>query len=390
MEKTSVSEPKELIITRYNPPDWFTDRQRLSHWASLNDKVTLPLFLRWKSTLPASVRSSITGGHGHIYAGSDDNKLYALSPHDGSVLWTFNTGGRVSSAATAIDEKTFKGLFITSENGKLYSLEPSNGREIWHVGGGVGPFISSTNYASGLVFYVFMSSVVASTARAVDSTTGAIKWQGPTFNVSSATPMHAFGSLFVGVGQVGQNFFSLNDITGNEAWHASDSGADAGCYTSGVANMDVGSGSQATVIISTKGGVVKALSMSGSQVWVTTLQGKDPITGFALTQNRRRNILVVSRESDLYALDAKNGAILWQYPYRSSSMANRKSPRPAIWGNYAFHIREGDKLVAVSLQNGLEKWSAELDGATLSSPTVGGKTVYIGTSSGSVYAFSNK
>jgi outer membrane protein assembly factor BamB len=155
--------------------------------------------------------------------------------------------------------------------------------------------------------------------------------------------------------------------------------------------MDVGVGSAATVITSTKGGVVRALCIAtGNQDWATALQGTDPVTGFALTQDHEENVVVVSRESDLYALNPKNGAILWRYPHASSSMVNRKCPRPAIWGNYVFHVREGDKLVAISLANGREEWNAGLDASTLSSPTVGGKTVYIGTGSGSVYAFSQK
>ena len=201
--------------------------------------------------------------------------------------------------------------------------------------------------------------------------------------------MHAFGSIFVGVAQGGRNFYRIEDDTGEEIWYYSDTGPLAACYTSGVADYDVELHAPARVIISTRDRTVRALRVSsGTQIWETTLEGGGPITGFALTQERSPNVLVASREEDLYALDAETGAVLWRYPFRSSSLINRKSPRPAIWGNYVIHIKEGIKLVAISLEDGTESWSTELDAGTFSSPTVGGRSIYIGTSSGSVYAFS--
>ena len=63
---------------------------------------------------------------------------------------------------------------------------------------------------------------------------------------------------------------------------------------------------------------------------------------------------------------------------------------PAIYGDYVFHVENGINLVARDLEDGSKVWEVELDSSTVSSPTVGGHSVYIASGSGMVYAFSSE
>ena len=57
---------------------------------------------------------------GTIYFGCDDTKVYALNP-DGTLKWTFSTGGSVKSAITIGQNGSI--LFI-SDDAKIYSINP--------------------------------------------------------------------------------------------------------------------------------------------------------------------------------------------------------------------------------------------------------------------------
>lgn len=373
--------------------NWFTDRCNLPHTASINMPLTLPLTKRWQVQPGGAIIASATGGHGHVYIGNSDQNLYALNPNDGSIEWTAALGSKVSSTATALEiEKDGSGrVFVTAEDGVLYALNSSDGSQIWSVPGGTGSFISSTNTARGHVYYTYMFSGVSSQLRAVSTQNGAIIWETEPFNITTATPMHGFGAVFLGIAQSGQVYKRFDDGTGNPIWAYSDNHFQAENYTSGILDADVEMNEPVRVYVSTRRGLVRALNaINGTQIWETELPTIDRIYGFALTQNRTENVLIVSQLKNLFALDPKTGAIKWHLSYATNSVSsvNRKTPQPAIWGDFVIHVTGGNKLVAINLATGIEQWHYDLNGQTYSSPMIAGETVYIGTNSGIMYAFS--
>jgi len=66
--------------------------------------------------------SSARSANGTVYAGSEDNSLYALDAEDGSEVWSFETGGSVDSSPTVVDvtEGTSDGSSTQSTNGTVY------------------------------------------------------------------------------------------------------------------------------------------------------------------------------------------------------------------------------------------------------------------------------
>ena len=66
------------------------------------------------------VSSPAIGADGTIYFGSHDKNFYALKP-DGTIRWTFATGGQIISSPAIGADGT---IYFTSTDGNLYALNP--------------------------------------------------------------------------------------------------------------------------------------------------------------------------------------------------------------------------------------------------------------------------
>ncbi len=65
----------------------------------------------------------------HVYIGSRDKSLHAISRADGKRAWTFKTGGRVESSPLAFND----GIVFGSSDGRLYAANPADGAELWRL-----------------------------------------------------------------------------------------------------------------------------------------------------------------------------------------------------------------------------------------------------------------
>jgi len=65
--------------------------------------------------------SPAIGTDGTVYIGSDDAKLYALNP-DGTLKWTYTTGGSIGYSSPAIGEDGT--VYVGSQDTKLYAIRP--------------------------------------------------------------------------------------------------------------------------------------------------------------------------------------------------------------------------------------------------------------------------
>ncbi len=382
------------------PDKWFTDRKNPTHWADEPSGSNLPLRVEWTVTLDGAVRSSAVGGHGHLYIGTDAGTFYALDPENGAVKWKFKTGGRVGSAATAIDDDGFSGLFVTSEDGNLYSLDPATGKELWRVKGDPYFVMNSANYVSNvaaaqdetpgrwssrsLIYVAFKN--LNSHLRSVDAQTGALRWE-TKIGWAPSGPMVAgrFGAL-IGYEAVYLNYKRFAPEDGRVLWETGETYF-ARSDTSGVAGFSF-DGSPDLVFTSIAQGRVKALNMEdGSVVWDSHLNEADLVTGFALRRKGESRALIVGTDQFLYSMDPPTGKINWSAPIKSNPLVDGKASKPAIWGDYVFQVNEGRRLNAYTLAGGKVEWSYELDDVTRASPTPGNGRLYIGTKSGKLYSF---
>lgn len=391
----SANPQPEGRVLKYGAPDWFTDRQNLAHTASNNEAVKLPLVLRWQAKLGGAIRSSVIGAYGYLFVGADDGVMYALAPTDGHIVWKYQAGTPISAAATAVAENkgADKYLWFTADDGSIHALDGSSGALRWKSTGGVGTFNSPTNYASGIVYHVYHAGPVTSKLRAINGGTGVTSWETASFNITTVTPTLGAGWLVQAISQGGRVAQAFQPISGNSIWEVVSTGAQAGGWVSAIVNSNVGQNNPELAYLCPRDRVVRAVvAVSGQMRWETELPGVGPVTGAALTQERNPNVLVVSQDTELYAVNPMTGQILWRQSHATNLQdpTTRRTPAPAIYGGLVFHIEGGTGLVARKLATGEKAWSTTLDAATVSSPTVGGQTVYIATSSGAVCAFSPK
>jgi outer membrane protein assembly factor BamB len=103
----------------------------------------------WSQSINGNSTSTPAVHDGQVFIGSDDHRLYALDAVDGSVNWSFPTGGQVwSSPAVSGDGKVCFG----SLDHTVYCVDEGTGALIWSYYTGASHLISSPAISDGLLF----------------------------------------------------------------------------------------------------------------------------------------------------------------------------------------------------------------------------------------------
>lgn len=102
---------------------------------------------RFTFTPEGDVKSSPAVANGTVFFGSDNGIVYALNASDGTKVWEFATGDRVTSSPAVVNGV----VYIGSEDGNLYLLDASSGEEIDQFGTG-GAINSSPAVANSNIY----------------------------------------------------------------------------------------------------------------------------------------------------------------------------------------------------------------------------------------------
>lgn len=203
------------------------------------------------------IDASPAAANGLCYFGSEDNNVYAMYQSDGFIPWVYITGGRVVSSPAVANGRAY----ISSEDGYLYALNASNGSLLWkyYTGDNQG---TSPIVANGLVVVPSNSSEII----ALYATTGILAWSMPAnLFYTYQTELAAANSLLYFLTDKGLNAVHIG--SGSLSW----------IYSLGTDRCTYPSVANGVVYI---GGCYSGL---------------------------------------IYALDAANGNILWQYALADTS-----------------------------------------------------------------------
>jgi outer membrane protein assembly factor BamB len=185
---------------------------------------------------------------GHVFFGSDDHYLYAVSAQTGRVAWRREMGGPVRSSVAFGDEILYFGcedgsvvaydirgepkwrararrsvtstpyldpddgiLFVGSMDWNVYALDARSGWVVWRTRTN-GPVISSPTLANGLVFI----GSVDRNLYALDARNGRVAWKYETDGQVTSSPCYANGALYFG--SVDEYLYSLDAETGELRW----------------------------------------------------------------------------------------------------------------------------------------------------------------------------
>ncbi len=316
-------------------------------------QINAPI-IAWKFRTQGQILSSPVVENKTLFTGSNDGNLYAVNTTNGKLKWKFKTKGAISSTP-AVDGDI---VAFVSFDGNFYALDKNSGKEKWkfktegeqlHAEFGFCTWkpISTKNpdpwdfFTSSPVFHdgkVYFGSGDYH-IYCLNAKTGAVVWKFKTQDVVHASPAIYKGKVYVG--SFDGHFYALNAKTGEKVW--------------------------------------KFMGKEDNK-WGHCLEG------FQASPAVKDGVVYCgSRDTYMYAFNAENGNILWK----------TKNPVNS-WFTSSVAIR-GDKLFCGSSDAKKFYVFDKNTGAILhehfvgtlpfSSPAISGRTVFMGSLIGNLYAF---
>jgi outer membrane protein assembly factor BamB len=247
---------------------------------------------------------------------------------------------------------------------RLYALSAATGARVWgpvELGGGY--FWSGLTYAAGRVFTVNYNGMV----EAFNAVNGDRKWakQLPVQTGFDSPPTAAGGYVYVGGAG---SLYAIRQSNGAVKWTRP---VDYGGNSSPAV-------SASGVYVSYDGGQTYDFApSSGRLIWHRATRsegvgGKTPV----LAGGR------------LYVRDVSYPAVLGAGTGRVLGPFSKSGPAPAVDSSHVYDL-EGPTLTARGLHAGARGWSFTGDGSLASAPLVVGSRVFVGGTSGKLYALSS-
>ena len=286
-----------------------------------------PLPLRWSRDFSATGVISISYpliAQGLVFVTTttfDVETLTALDEGNGTTVWSADVSGTYGFANAAYDSGK---VFAVNFDGLMKAFDAASGTLLWSVSlPGQYAFTSPPTAVNGVVFTGGAGS--GGTVYAVDETNGAVLWTMPVENGDSSSPAVVGGSVYVSYAC--PQAYAFNATTGEQLWNYS-----GGCEGGG---------------------------------------GTTPVVHAGLVYVRDSFFT----QGNGVVLDAGTGTKTGEF--------NSGTP-PAFIGNLALYFQSGT-LVGVDIPSGQQLWSFAGDGGLTSAPVIVNQTIYIGSSSGTLY-----
>jgi len=372
-------------------PDWPTYGGNLQQTNSHNSTITPPLEIFWELDIDIPITTAAVAGNGLIYVAAEQF-FYALDPQDGEVVWFYEASAPIRTSATLfrLDKDGPGCLAFSQENSHLLCFNAESGELIWeyHEPQLNQQGFSNPIFAAGRLYFTYSRPEAFRSIHrlaALNAHTGEPVWDTQT-QMAIHTPLFAFESILGGTpGGTSPRFISHDASDGATEWVAFPEDINfAGVYSNfGVIDFDIQAG---PARLYTSNGAdpvdLRALNpVSGETLWALSLNQDFPTTGYALTQNRDFNHLIVSNLRGLCSIVPETGLIRWQRDIET------KDQKPLIWGEYIFVALRiaGSPLQAIHLGTGEIAWtSAPMNLST--PPIIAGDSLIVGSSSGILYA----
>jgi eukaryotic-like serine/threonine-protein kinase len=388
--------------------------------------------LKWSFPTGGAIVASPVFADGALYLGSNDGSLYAIDAASGRQRWMHRTGGPVASSPAVAEGR----VHVLSYDGKLQTLDAKTGELLWKfaTGGerrfearglhGMQPrtqtfsdpfdiYLSSPVVDHGTVYFGSSDGHV----YALEAASGALRWKyKASDDVLHATPALADGRLFIG-GFDGR-FHALDAASGKLLWQYQ-AGVDelmhnqqgfqsspavaggivyTGCRDAHVYAFDAKTGepkwnvstgmswvnttpavSEGRVHFATSDtALVQAVdAASGKELW----QQQGPAYMFAAPSLAGGVLLQGVLNGSLQARDAASGTLLWEFQTEAAK-------RNAGWVLTSAGGFNSSLLFPNSWHDTMALGAARQAsvGSFLSAPLVVGRTIYVGSTDGRLYA----
>jgi outer membrane protein assembly factor BamB len=295
------------------------------------DGLRAPLGLVWSRDLGGAVSYPlIEGGRAYVTvadSGTNGSRLFALDLASGAVVWgPIELGGSYNFSGAAYDGGR---IFAVNFQGLLTAYDATNGAQAWSVQlTGQSSFTTQPAAYQGIVYLSGAGS--GGTLYAVSETNGSVIWTAPVLNGDHSIPAVTADGVYVSYAC--DQAYDFNPTTGALIWH----------HTS---NCEGGGG--------------RTVALYGGRVYTRDFNSGNLI------------------------LDAQTGAQVGTFPI--TVPYGYTIPIPAFSGSMGYFF-DSAQLHGVDLATGNTLWTFAGDGRLSSAPIVAGADVYIGSTSGNVYA----
>ena len=291
----------------------------------------------WSNGEPAKISGGLSIAYETVFFGTENGEVIALDAKTGDVKWQTTVKGEVI-AAPAIDEGV---VVLNTGSGLVVALNASDGEQLW----------------------VYESEVPPLSLRGVSA------------------PAAVSGGAIIGTatGKLVVNILG----TGQTAWEQVISSASGVTELERIVDID----SQPLVI----GGVIYVITYDGSLAAVELRSGrivwKREYKSYRRLTNVGSNLFVVDANSNVYALDSRNGVELWSQGKLKKRVLTAAVPVGDYlvagdkWG-FLHWFNQSDGTLVARLAVGDD----DEDESIYSSPVVDGNTVYTQTRDGKLVA----
>ena len=172
-------------------------------FAGCDDQILFALdrkagFVKWKVPVGSAIKGSPLAGAGHVFFGTEAGFFYCLASADGSEKWRFKAGGAVRGVPMFYrDPDESSGLpdvLMTALDNFLYDLKIKNGGRRWLATTGSRVF-NRMHFDRALIFVAPFGSTIVG----YDPHTGIRVGDSNTSNRIRSAPMTANDRLFIGL-----------------------------------------------------------------------------------------------------------------------------------------------------------------------------------------------
>jgi len=217
---------------------------------------------------------------------------------------------------------------------------------------------STPAVAGGVVYFAAGSKLFA-----LDAATGTLKWRYPStdtlgFNIRTGITIWEDLLLF---GGTDGHLYALSADTGRLVWRFPTRGPirSAPVVTGGT--VFVGSDDNSLYAVDAR---------TGTEVWTSGFRTKDDV--HAAPAIAPGLVIFASMDSNVYAANVATGRTRWMYQLPMSPVRSA----PVVVGNFVF-IGAGRAICALSLKNGMLRYSIPLPSDIASPPAAAGEELYI-------------
>ena len=323
-----------------------------------------PYARAWRYENPAVAGLRAGADAGIVVLPLADGRFVALSPDDGSLLWSADFGGEATAPPLVLTSAVCVATKRqgTDPDGVLRALDRATGLVVWSREVAK-PIVSELIEAEGRIY----CGSADGTVYALRADTGATVWSFTTRG--PARGQGAFLGTDVLVGSDDGALYALDRATGAESWRFQTGGPVVG--RPAVAGR--------RILVTSGDGSTYAIDATTRRLLWRSRTGAAIEAGPILVDET--SVLVASFDNFVYLLDARTGDRLWKRRMRGRLVSD---PMPDGRGRAIVAPLRDDRLTVISLKDGNKAaaFALDQDEELVGPPTAAGRMLYLPTDTG--------